>query len=65
MHAFFEHEHEGDAYQREAITQVMACVSHCPDLFSSAQRREAEALEVADRGRTDLRFPPDITEGEG
>src|SRR3546814_14031611 len=40
LHAYFERYRSGDAYDRDAITHVMACTSHLPGAFLA--RRSAE-----------------------
>jgi hypothetical protein len=49
LNTFFENWRSGDEYDREAITWVMACVSHFPGVFLQAEKRPkgATAAELA------------------
>jgi hypothetical protein len=41
LNNFFEHWRSGNEYDREAITWVMACTSHCPGAFVTANAHTA------------------------
>ncbi|WP_221962951.1 hypothetical protein [Rhizobium laguerreae] len=40
LNTYFDVYRSNDEYDREAITHVMACVSHLPGLFLNAENRE-------------------------
>jgi hypothetical protein len=44
LHGRFGGYRSGNAYDREAITHVIACAAHCPGLFLSAERRDRSVV---------------------